>query len=290
MADPVEVIPLLVVALVMLSAGGADVTAIEVAVDGDRTVTAVEDVLIVGGGTLTVPSGERVTGPLYVIGGEATIAGRVDGDVVQLAGRLTVTERATITDELQSFGGERTVADDATVGRLTDLPDVVPTDPSPVEAALFLTARALGLALAGWVIARREPTLLANVGESITDYGLVSGTVGLLVSSTGVALLVFMALTVILIPISLLGLLFGIVVVAYANVAFGYLLGRWLPVEDVAQATAAGVVVFLLVIELLGRIPLVGGVLELIIVLVGIGAVLLTYLGLQPFEPAVLPE
>jgi len=289
-ADPAELIPLLVVALVMLSAGGADVTAIDVAVDGDRTVTAVEDVLVVGGGTVTVPADTRVEGSIYVIGGEATVAGQVDGDLVQLAGEMTVTDGAAVAGDLRLFGGERQVAAGASVGSRTAVPELVAVERSPLEQLLLGAGRAGLLALAGYLLARRNPTLLANVGDSIADHGLVSATVGLLASATGVALAVFMALTVVLLPVSLLTLLVGAAVVAYGYVAFGYLVGQRLPLARPAPATAAGVLVFVVATDLLARVPLVGSVVGLVVPLVGVGAVLITYFGLARFEPPAIPD
>lgn len=290
MADPTEVIPLLVVVLLLLGAQGGDVDAVAVTLDGDRTVTAVEDVLVVGGGTVDVPAGERVNGSLYVVGGDARVAGTVDGDVVQLAGNLTVAGSATVTGELQLYAGRWSVAPGATVGRRTAVEDVVPAEPSPVRAASTLALRALALALAGWVLARRDPALLANVGAAVTDHPVVSATVGLLAGATGVALVVFMAITLLLLPVSVLGVVVGFVVVSYAYVVFGYLLGRRLPVGRVDLASAAGVVAVVLAVEALGRIPVVGALVELGLVVTGAGAVLLTYFGLQRFEPVALPE
>lgn len=290
MANPIELLPLLIVALVLIGASGADVASIEIAVDGDRTVTAVDEVLIVGGGTVTVPDGERVNGSVYVIGGDAVIRGTIDGDVVQLAGTLTVADTAAVTGELQTIAGEQAIGDGASIGRRTDVPTAVTVrQRSPVEAVVYLLVQALVLALAGWWIARRNPVLLRNVGDSVTEHGLVSGTVGLLASATGLALIVFMAITVLLLPISVLGLLLGVVVVEYSYVVFGYLIGRRLPIEPVGRATAVGVVAFVVLVEVLGRIPVVGALAQLGLILMGIGAVLITYFGLREFQPVELP-
>ena len=289
MTNPVELIPLLVVALVLLSAGGADVSTITIAADGERTVADVEEVLVVGGGTATIPADERVNGSIYIIGGDAVVAGEVDGDVVQLAGNLTIPAEATITGELRLIAGERVVASEAVIGQRTDFPTTVPVRRSPVEQVGFLAVQALVLALAGWALARRNAALLRNVGDAMAEHSVVSGTVGLLASATGVALVVFMAITVLLLPVSLLGIVVGFVVVGYAYVAFGYLLGRRLPVERVGRATAGGVVAFVVLMEGLSQVPLVGAMAQLLLVLIGFGAVLITYFGLRGFEPVELP-
>lgn len=290
MANPVEVLPLLLVAVLMLSAGGADVDSLAVTVDGDHTVTDPDGVVIVGGGNLTVPADASVDGPLYVAGGNVTLDGTVDGDVVQLAGTLSVTDGGTITDELRLFGGTRTLAAGADVDRVTDFPATVSTERSPVDRAVWLLLQALVLGLLGYLAGRRWPELLANVGDSITEHALVSGTIGLLASVTGVALLVFMALTLILLPVSVVGLGVGFLVGVYAYVAFGYLLGQRLPVASRARATALGSVAFVVAVNLVALVPLVGMLVQLLVVLTGIGAVLITYFGLREFEPVTLPD
>lgn len=290
MANPVEVLPLLVVALVLMGASGADVTAIEVAVDGDRTVTEVEDVIVVGGGTATVPEDERLNGSVYVIGGTVTVAGTVEGDVVQLAGVLELAGTATVTGELQTIGGETAVAPGASVARRTDVPAALTPRPrSLAEQLLTLLVQAGVLAVAAWLLARRNPRVLENVGDAVAAHPVVSGAVGVLAAATGVAVVVFMAFTVILLPVSLLGLVVGVLTAGFASLGLGALVGRRLPVGSPPRAAALGVVVVVVGLDLLGRVPLVGGVAVLLILLVGVGAVLLTYYGLRGFEPVQLP-
>lgn len=231
-----------------------------------------------------------MNGSIYIIGGDAVVAGEVDGDVVQLAGNLTVPAGTTITGKLRLIAGEQVIASGASIGQRTDLPATVPVKRSPVEQVGYLAVQAFVLALVGWALARRNAVLLHNIGDSITEHSVVSGTVGLLASATGVALVVFMAITVLLLPVSLVGIIGGLVVSGYAYIAFGYLLGRRLPIERVERATAGGVVAFVILMEGLSRIPLAGAIVQLLLVLIGFGAVLITYFGLREFEPVELPQ
>ena len=286
---PTEVIPLLIVVLLMLSAGGAEPETMEVVFDGEHAVTSIDDALVVGGGTVTIPAEASVTGRLFVIGGDVRVDGRVDGDVRVLAGNLTLTDGAEVTGELQTVAGTATVADGARVGERTSL-DVTPRPRSPLAEAGFLALQVLALGvLAGWV-ARRNPALLANVGDSIANHAVVSGVVGSIAGATLLVLFVYMAFTLVLLPVSVLGLLAELLLVVYAYVVYGFLIGRRLPVERVDLATAAGAGLFLLGVEALGRVPIAGFVGQFLLVAVGLGAVLITYLGLQRFEPARIPE
>lgn len=71
----------------------------------------------------------------------------------------------------------------------------------------------------------------------------------------------------------------------YGYVAYGHLLGGRLPVERTDVAAGLGVALFLLGLELLARVPLVGDLVQIGLAVAGFGAVLITYLGLREFEP-----
>ncbi|MCU4744425.1 hypothetical protein OB955_21210 [Halobacteria archaeon AArc-m2/3/4] len=284
-----ELVPLLIVALLLLSAGGADVDRIEILSDGEHVIDDREHAVIVGDATVTVPDDAAVSGPIYVIAGDTQIRGTVDGDVVQLAGELTVYEGATIADELRLVGGVRTVSSGATIGERTSV-EPVAREPSPLVRVGSFVLQSLVLGGIGFGLARWKPSLLRNVGDSVTEHSIVSATVGLLVSVTSLALFVFMAFTLILLPISLLGLLTGLLVLVYSIVIYGFLVGQYLPLEHVGLASAAGTVLFLGLLTVLPWVPIVGSWIGITLFVVGIGAVLITFFGLREFEPVQLPE
>jgi hypothetical protein len=229
-----------------------------------------------------------VSGSVFVIGGDARIDGRVDGDVRLLAGNLTVGEEATITGELQAIAGEPSVADGASVGRQTTI-DVTRQSRSPQEAVGLFALQVLVMALLGAWVSRRAPALLANVGDSIAHHTVVSGVVGSIAGATSLVLFVYMAFTLILLPLSIAGLVVELLTVVYSYLVYGYLLGTRLPVERTDVASAVGVGAFVVGVELLGRVPLLGAVAQFLLVAVGLGAVLVTYFGLREFEPAEIP-
>ena len=286
--SPTEAIPLLIVVLLMVSIGGGDVQELSVTFEGDTSVDALDDVHVVAGGTTTVPSDASVTGDVYVIGGTAAVEGTVDGDVTLLAGNLSVADGATVTGTVQTIGGESSVADGATVGRVSAFEAVTPSN-SPAQRVAGFLVQFLVLGVAGWWLAGRHPVLLENVGAAITDHALVSGVVGSLAAATLLVLFVYMAFTIVLIPVSIVGLFAELLVVLYGQLAVGYLVGTRLPLENTRTATVAGVGLLLLGLEALGAVPYVGGLGQLGVAVVGLGAVLNTYFGLQTFEPVTIP-
>jgi hypothetical protein len=130
--------------------------------------------------------------------------------------------------------------------------------------------------------------LLARVAEAAIQHPLVGGAVGLLAAAVTPALLVLMAFTVVLLPVTTLGIVLMLLVSSYAQVALGWALGqqfrRWWGWTE-RRATFAGVVVLLVVLWLLRLVPFVGDALFLIVVVVAVGAVLLTRFGTTAYQP-----
>ncbi|WP_254840815.1 polymer-forming cytoskeletal protein [Natronomonas marina] len=285
--SPTEAIPLLIIVLLLVSVGGGDVDRMSVTFQGDHSLGELEDVHVVAGGTASVPAEATTAGDLYVIGGTARIEGELDGDVTILAGNLTIADGATVTGTVQRIAGNASVAEGATVGDVSAFEPV--PEPSPARRLGGSLVQFLVVGGAGWWIAGRRPELLETVGAAVTDYALVSGVVGALAAATSLVLFVYMAFTIVLIPLSVLGLLAEALVVLYGQVVFGYLLGTRLPVDRPEVATVAGIGVFLVAVEILGAIPYVGAAVQLGLIAVGFGATVNTYFGLRRFEPVTIP-
>lgn len=281
-----EVVPLIVVALLLIAAQPG-VETVTTVVGGDQSLPEGADAVVVVDGTVTIPPETDAPASIYVAGGTVRVGGTLEGDLVQLAGTVSVTSSGTVAGRYQQFGGELVAASGAAVE-----PEVVAEpltrERSPATSALGFVLQALALAAVSFVLGRRLPGLLANVGDAVSHHPVVSGTVGLLAIVTLLALFVFMAFTIILIPVSVLGLAAGVGVVVYAYVAVGYLVGRLIPDERPGVATAIGAVAFLVATRLVGQVPLIGDTVVVAVLVIGVGAVLITYFGLRTFEPPTL--
>jgi hypothetical protein len=146
------------------------------------------------------------------------------------------------------------------------------------------------LALVAARRARRRPRSLEHMRDAVAHHPVVSLTVGGLVTVTFLSLFVFMAFTLILIPVSLLGLAAGLVLLGYGIVALGAVVARRLPIRRPAAAAAGGVAIVMAAVHLVGAVPILGSVVVGGLLLAGLGAVLLTYVGLKEFTPAAIPE
>jgi hypothetical protein len=133
------------------------------------------------------------------------------------------------------------------------------------------------------------PGLFATVGDAVTHHPVVSGVVGSIAGTTMLVLFVYMAFTLVLLPLSIVGLVVEFLLVLYGYLVYGYLVGQRLPIERVDIATGFGVAGVLLGVDLLGRVPYLGTAMQFLLVVVGLGAVLITYLGVRRFEPPQIP-
>ncbi|WP_418283058.1 polymer-forming cytoskeletal protein [Halorubrum sp. DTA98] len=283
-----ELIPLLIVVLLMISAGGVEVETAELVIEGDHEITEHRGALIVGDATVTVPADETISGPVYVIGGEFLIQGAVEGDVTQLSGSLLIEDGGTIESELQHIGGREEFADGAVITERSTV-EFAPAEPDPIAAYTPTILTTIALAIVGAWLSRTRRSLLDTVGSAARDHTVISLTVGALLAVTFLAVFVFMAFTLVLLPVSILGLLVGMLTIAYGVLALGYLVGQQMKTPRVELATAFGVVVVVALFQVIGVIPILGDLIVAGLLLTGLGAVVLTYFGLQEFEPVTLP-
>lgn len=281
-------IPLLVVSLLLLSAEGDGIDRVDLMLSGTHEITDQRGALIVGDATVTVPPGTEVPGPIYVIGGEVRIRGTVRSDVTQLAGALIVDAGATIGGRLRVLGGAQEVSDDAAIARRATFE--LPAEQDPFLRYLPVALLTLVLALIGAWRARKRPDSLERIFTAATAHPVISFTVGTLVTVSFLSLFVFMAFTLILIPVSVVGLLGGLVMLAYGLIALGHLVGRRFPATRTGLASGLGIVAVMVALQLVGIIPILGDLIIGVVLMTGLGAVIITYFGLSEFKPEALPD
>ena len=286
--SPTEAIPLIIVVLLMVSIGGGDVQEMSVTFQGANDADELAAVHIIAGGTTTVPENATVNSDVYVIGGTGVIEGTVDGSLMLLNGNISVTDSATVTGALQTYSGSASVSSEATIGRISQFEAPTPSN-SPAQRIGGLLLQFIVLGAFGLWLVDRQPLLIENVGAAITEHTLVSGVIGSLGATTLLVLFVYMAFTLILLPIAIAGLFAEFLIILYGQTVFGYLIGTALPIERDSIATLTGIAAFLVVLEILGLVPYVGALAQLGVAVLGFGAVLNTYFGFQRFEPVTIP-
>lgn len=288
-----------------------EVSAVAGAVVVDGTVTG--DVSALAG---TVYVNGEVGGDVSAAAGNVEIAGTVHGDVSAGAGNVVIAEGATV-GALQAGAGnvaiDGTVAGDAAIGADTitlgeaaaiegDLRydgslegntgavagdvtrdstlgfDVAPTIQPLASWVFALYALALNLLLGAALLAL-FPSFSTRVADRVASDPLRSGLVGLLVLVGIPVLLVAIAITVIGIPISIVGAL-AFALLVWVGVVYGrFAVAAWaLSYADVDNRWVA-LVVGLVAGALLAQLPYLGGLLNFLIFLLGLGALSMALYG-----------
>ena len=170
-----------------------------------------------------LPADQIASSPVIVVGGSATIEGRVDDDFVVVGGRLRIGPAAQIRGNVVSLGGELDIADTAEIhGEIHDVGVLWPEIRFAVSDWLWGIDRgwwaAFTLAgtvfrftlvmLASCLLALVAPGLIRRIGDRIVDAPLASGLIGvatqMLIVPIFLVVVTGMVLTIVGIPFLLL--------------------------------------------------------------------------------------
>ncbi len=261
--------------------------------------------LTVIGGSVVIEDDATVNGDLAVMGGNVTVDGTIDGNVSVIGGTLSLEDNAVVRGDVTGLGGTIHKAKEAVIeGRemRANRPwNVTTMRTPPVNVVLdpiggFLGAifQALALGALAVLVNLFAARLMDRTGRSAVAQPIASGGVGLLTVVVAPALLILMAITIILLPISLLGFaavgiaaLFGWISLA---LMVGWQLAQWLK-QPWSEPVIAGVgaVVLSLVGSLLNVMPCIGWTVNFLIWMIALGATVLTRFGTQiypaPYDP-----
>lgn len=230
------------------------------------------------GGNVYLAAGGRVGGELSAGAGNAMIDGEVGEDVRVGADSIAVGPSASVGGDL-AYDGDLDLADGASVaGEVRQEDDIGPAVgpigwgvPNWVSWAYgFLANLALG-AVALAAFSRFSDGVADRAG---TD-PLRSAGVGLLVLVGVPILLGLLFVSLIGIPLGLLGVLVYALLLWLGFVYGGYAVGAWL--LDLADAGGRwlALVVGLLAVSAVGLVPILGGPVQFVVLLLGLGALAL---------------
>lgn len=254
-------------------------------VNGDATVMA-GNVRITGtvGGDVTALAGNvrieeagTVNGSFQAAAGDVAINGTVEGDATVGAGQLSLGPTASIAGDLEYDAGSFDRAPGATVAgsvRQVESVDITggPLAPSWVTSLYgFLTSLLLGA-----VLLLAFPVFSNRVADRLEADPLTSGGIGLAALILGPILIVLLAITIIGIPLAILGaVLFGLLL--WIGTVYGvYGVSRWLLSFADVESKWVALLFGLLIVALISPVPLLGGIVQFLLLLLGLGALLLT--------------
>lgn len=268
--------------------------------------------LVVFGGDVTLQTGSTVNGNILVMGGNVAVAGEVNGDVSLLGGNIRLDNSAYVHGNVTSVGGNITrtpgarVDGQVTTGQGISLPFTFGVSPSiiapeipnfaasrfaPILGFIWFAFRTLILAALAVLLTLFWPNPAIRTANAVVSQPAASGGLGLLTYVVGVPALLLIMITIILSPLSLLGLLILVAASVFGWIAVGLELGRRMAEAfkwDLHTAAAAGIGVFLMtfVVGGIGLIPCVGWVVPFLVACIGLGAVILTRFGSREYLPA----
>ena len=219
----------------------------------------------------------RVGRDVIIFAETAELDGAVGGGARLFGERLVIGPHAAIQGEIRIHGAEEPeVSPEA---NLTTPPEIEPFEepPTHVTAATFLW-RFLAWSAAfvyGMMVFLLAPRFFGSVLQSMPRYGIAIG-IGAAALVTIPVLAVIVCLTLVGLPLGLLGLAVYAVAIYSAQVFVGAWLGQRLLGQPTSKGQTIGrLAVGLALIHLVRLIPLVGSVVSLVVSLWGLGALLL---------------
>jgi len=274
------------------------------ALDGD---------LVVLRGDAILEEDSLLRGDMAVLGGRATVAGEIDGDVVVFGGKLELKETARIEGQLVNFGAQVKREQGAVIrggevigplrfnfrglwaphywspsGPREWLGDSVRMMLAIVWGVAKALGRAVVLTILGLLIVLFWPEHTQRVGSTIVSRPLPSLGVGIL------TLAVAFCVGLVLIIAACSGLLIWLVAAMawiFGWTAAGLMVGQRVLVAFNAEPTPPlAAIVGVALISLVWAFPCLGTLFALIVGSAGLGAVVLTRAGTQPYPPLPLAQ
>ena len=130
-----------------------------------------------------------------------------------------------------------------------------------------------------------------RVAQSIVAQPLIASGFGLLTSIVFPALLILLTITIILIPVGLIGIVILAIALLFGWIAVGYEIGRriekalnqtWAP----AISGGIGTLVLTLITSIFAAVPCIGWIIPTLIAIIGLGGVLISRFGKQLYTTA----
>jgi hypothetical protein len=222
------------------------------------------------GGMVTIQEGARVTQTAIAVDGDVILekGARVDGDVYTVGGKIITAEGATIG------GASSTVFENGRWGmhgvRQRRFGNFVFRYLANVAFHLLniLVGTIIGVLILLW-----RPNFLSNLAATVSQYPLQSGLWGLGGLFAVLLLVIFLAVSLIGIPLLPLVALLVAITVMLGNLGVALWLGqRTLPATE--RSPMQKFLIGMLILALIGLIPVLGGLVLSVVNIFGFGAIL----------------
>jgi len=231
-----------------------------------------------GAGSFELTEAGRIDGSIDVGAGSITVDGAVGGDVRAATDSVVLGPNADVGGEFRYDAETFTESPDATVAGGVVEDDSLRGDtgvafgsdlaPSWIGSAYGV---AVNLAL-GAVLLLAFPRFSREIADRVGGDSLRSGGVGLIALIGTPILLVLVAVTLVGIPLALVGIAAYVVAIWVGTVYGRYALGSWVLDRLGRPNRWVALLLGVLGIAAIGLIPWVGGLVDLLVLLLGLGA------------------
>ncbi len=261
---------------VLIDQGGTvngDVSAFAGNVRIEGTVTGNVDAQT---GNLVIARSATVGQSLEGSSGYTLIAGTVEGNARVSSETLTLADTANVGGNLVydvgTFNREQGATVGGTVRQDESLNSAGPASVPSVPGWVGVIYGFFVNLLLGVLLLAVFPTFSDGVADKGRDNPLFSIGVGVLLLILVPIVLIVFAVTLIGIPISIIGALLFAVFLWVAGVYGSFIVGVWLLSLAGEASRWLGLLLGVFVISVLDRIPIVGGIVQLVVLLLGLGA------------------
>jgi len=248
---------------VSAGAGSVEITG---QVDGDVSV---------GAGSLTIGPEAVIGGQLEAGAGSIRIAGTVAGDVEVGAGSIVLEPTATFRGDVR-YDGELDDRGATIEGELVRDPSINKDEFRPFGgfgSAVFDFYGFLVNLVLGAVLLLLFPGASRRLSSRLQNEPLSTGLYGLVALIGIPILLILVAITIVGIPLAIIGALLFALALWVGSIYGRYAVGEWLVGYVGSDNRWLALVVGLVVIGLLSLAPLLGGLVEFLVLLLGFGGV-----------------
>ena len=226
----------------------------------------VENAIAIGGSAIVQPNG-RVKQTAIAIGGDVILnkGARVDGDAYAIGGKVVQKEGATIGGSNGTFNDRSNGQSDRNYSLSMYF----------VHASLQIASAYVGFII-GNILLRATPSFLPNLAATVRQYPGQSALWGMGAIVTFVALNIFLAITLIGIPlIPFLGVISVIFALTslVGSLGISLFIGQQVVKND-RQSNVYRLLIGLVIVTVLALIPFIGGIVVFMVSVVGLGSLL----------------
>ncbi|MGQ3328942.1 MULTISPECIES: bactofilin family protein [Halorubrum] len=230
----------------------------------------------IGAGSFELTETGRIDGLLDAGAGSIVVDGAVGGDVRAAAGSVVLGPTADIGGEFRYDADEFTQSPDATVaGGVVEDTSLGGTGSGGGDFVPSWVGSAYGVAanlVLGAVLLLAFPRFSRGVSDRIGGGPLASGGVGLLALIAAPIALALVAITIVGLPLALVGIAAYVVALWVGSVYGRYALGSWVLARLGRPNRWAALLLGVVGVALIGLVPWAGGLVELLVLLLGLGA------------------